>query len=286
MIGDYTKTIWTESTGITPARLNNLENKAAELDTWAKAEPVTIYVNGTSGNDSNTGLTSGTAVRTIGKAVDIAKLAICANATISIAAGTYAENIVLDGIVCSQLNIVKNGTGTVQINGGISWTDGQKIKLQSINITGTSTAVFENLEAISIVGCTINNTTGADVYIDTANTVNIVNCTLASGSAYIPSISIRRVGAVYLNGNIVTGKGCVEAYNTGSLNIYGETWTATAGSQAGIIVAQATTCMMDNVSGSLGVIPVSKVIGAVLFKGNNSITGAADIKTDGGQIFE
>lgn len=286
MIGDYTKTVWTESTGITPARLNNLENKTAELDTWAKSEPVTIYVNGTSGNDSNAGLTSGTAVRTIGKAVDIAKLTICASVTISIAAGTYAENIVLDGIVCSQLNIVKTGTGTVQINGGIHWTDGQKIKLQSINITGTSTAGFENLEAIDIGSCTINNTEGPAVYINAANTVNIVNSTLTSGSTYMLPISLRRVGAAYLNGNVVTGKGCVEAYNVGSLHLYGETWTATAGSQAGIIVAQATTCMMDNVSGSLGVIPVSKVIGAVLFKGNNSITGAADVIQYGGQILE
>ena len=259
----------------------------ARKDTVAVIAPFTIYINGTTGDDANNGLTSGTSVKTLGQSVVIAKLAICASITISITAGTYTESITLDGLLCSRLNIVKNGAGTVQINGGISWYDGQKLRLTSINITGAGSLVLHNLDDLDVTGCVITNTAGAAIYGDYIGNASIDNSTITSTSGALDAIGISNVGAFYMSGNTISGgKGCVGAYNVGSLNISGDAWTVDAeDGVAGLILAHGTTCYMASVSGTLGVIPVCSVSGSVLLKGANTVTGAADVTADGGQIF-
>ena len=39
-LGDYSKTAYTENTDVTPAILNNNENKTKEIDTWAASHQV------------------------------------------------------------------------------------------------------------------------------------------------------------------------------------------------------------------------------------------------------
>jgi hypothetical protein len=61
------------------------------------ASDLTIYVNGTSGNDRNNGLTPATAKKTIQAAVDILPDRINANVTVDIANGTYREEVKIHG---------------------------------------------------------------------------------------------------------------------------------------------------------------------------------------------
>lgn len=74
----------------------------------------TIYVNGTTGNDVNNGLTPSKAKKTIQAAVDILPDRLNCNVTISIANGTYHEEVVLYGLA------VKPGK-TLLLQGDTAW---------------------------------------------------------------------------------------------------------------------------------------------------------------------
>lgn len=319
-LGDYVKTTFVNGTSpaINATNLNNNENKTKELDTEtgthiankasasvlghvkvgdslnidangilsaAVKTPFTIYVNGTSGNDSNTGLSSGAAVATIGRAVAIAKLSICNYITISITAETYAENVLLDGLACSHLKITKEGAGTVQINGGIDWSNGQSLNITSLSVSGNNITV-SNLTHFEAVGVTVSSGSVSSIHADTVAVMRIVNCTLTNDAgAGVAPIDVTRIGSIYCNGNSITGDGCIAAYNVGSLQLYGEAWTVLAGSTYGLLIAYGTICYMENVSGALGTVPVCRVLGSILCRGSNSVTGAADVTSSGGQIF-
>ena len=78
-------------------------------------EDFTIYVNGTTGNDENNGLTTDTAKKTIQAAVDVLPERINSNVTISVAAGIYQEEVLVEGIT------VKTGK-KLYMKGDETWT--------------------------------------------------------------------------------------------------------------------------------------------------------------------
>jgi hypothetical protein len=75
----------------------------------------TLYVNGATGNDANNGSQS-KPYKTIQKAVDAIPPVLCGyTATISVAAGTYAENVVVSGKTGGKVSLATTG-GTVTVN--------------------------------------------------------------------------------------------------------------------------------------------------------------------------
>lgn len=91
----------------------------------------TYYVNGSTGSDSNNGLSSGTAFATIQKAIDVVAAISWGgfNATISVANGTYSPNIslrqvsgaasvTLTGNIATPASVV---TGLISNNGTSGW---------------------------------------------------------------------------------------------------------------------------------------------------------------------
>lgn len=89
---------------------------AAMRATLITAEMLTAdrnyYVNGTTGNDSNDGLSSGAAFATIQKAVNVARGVFGGtySITINVADGTYAENVVLYRHYCHSVKLLGNAT--------------------------------------------------------------------------------------------------------------------------------------------------------------------------------
>ncbi|NRT90169.1 hypothetical protein OD350_24955 [Clostridium beijerinckii] len=93
---------------------------------------ITYYVSPT-GNDSNDGLTSGTAFKTIQHAIDSLPQIMNNIATINVASGTYNEVVIISGFA---------GKGSIKLNGG----------------TNLNTAVNYIINNLSILKCTCNVT--------------------------------------------------------------------------------------------------------------------------------
>lgn len=78
---------------------------------YATKSDITYYVNGTSGVDTNDGLNSATAFKTISKAVSKIPHMVNHDVVINVATGAYTEDVKFNS---------HNWSGTVTINGIIS----------------------------------------------------------------------------------------------------------------------------------------------------------------------
>ena len=255
----YTKTTWTESTGITPERLNNLESqydKAVE-DAVTEATPeLTYYVNASTGNDTSTGLSSGAALKTIGKAIEKAQKEIAANITIEIAAGTYAENIEIENMMCVYLYL--KGNGTVNLNGYIDIRKANQARIYNMNITGTNGIIAFDMQRLSVDNTTI--------------------------AATIMAVQATRVGMITINNCDLSGGECVNVTTVGTMNI--SSTELDANGAAAIRLLSGTFAYTRGLTGNIGTVPVHDVSGSILVKGSSTITGGADTKSNGGQVFE
>lgn len=90
---------------------DNLTSHLAETVAHGSTGVIIYYVNAATGLDSNNGLTSGTAFKTIQKAIDSLPRFLNHQATINVAAGTYNETVFIEGFY---------GKGNIEILGGTS----------------------------------------------------------------------------------------------------------------------------------------------------------------------
>jgi len=116
-------------------------------------EDFTIYVNGTTGNDENNGLTTDTAKKKIQAAVDVLPERIRSNITIKVAPGVYKEEVLIEGTtVLSGKTLFLKGDETWTPTGG-----GEP----NVRVTGT-----DNLDVPTITrnyGIRIKNAYGIEV---------------------------------------------------------------------------------------------------------------------------
>lgn len=257
----YTKTIWDENTPITPARLNNLESQYDEAiaDTTARPE-ITLYVNASTGNDNNDGLSSATALKTIGKAIEKAQKAIAAYITINVAAGTYTGNLTINNILASRFVIEGPPVGGVAvINGMVQINNVPRIQINRMTISGGTYGVTGGLAVgeVRLTNVTIQNISSIGVFLEDTKAY-ISNCTI--NAPYC--IRVARVGVLYVQE------------------------VALSATYVGISINTASVAYASNLTGNLGSVPVFEVNAAILFKGSSTITGGTDEKSNGGQIFE
>jgi hypothetical protein len=90
---------------------------------------ITYYVNDATGDDAHDGLTSGTAFKTINHALGLIPKNLEASATLSIAAGRYAESLVLDFTSRSL-------TGRLNLVGDTTWTTVKTCEIAQVLLTG------------------------------------------------------------------------------------------------------------------------------------------------------
>lgn len=118
-------------------------------------EDVTYYVNATSGNDSNNGLTNGTAFKTITKAISMIPQVVNHIVNINISAGAYNELVWVSGFT---------GSGRININGGTDLTTAINYIINAMYIlkcactvalTGVSSSAISGVNSGFYVGSSI-----------------------------------------------------------------------------------------------------------------------------------
>lgn len=174
---------------------------------------ITYYVR-TDGNDGNTGLgnTAGGAFRTIGRAVKAIPKMANNTININVAAGTYAEAVVITGFVTSDLfaltasgNVsvtsieVNNSHGVFVIKG---FTATSTTAVGAFKVSASRRVVFESCVVTTQSAQAGVYVSASDVFVDRCNVSNRGNAVviLAECVAYASNNTGVNNGAAYLSG--------------------------------------------------------------------------------------
>jgi len=187
---------------------------AADFNSKANATTadLTYYVNASTGSDSNSGLSAGTALLTIMAAINKIPSVVNHVVTINVAAGTYAETVVVNGFT---------GSGTFTISGDTIVSASRSIS----NFT-----IARSIVPITITGFNILATSIAGMFVAscvdvTFNYINCISSALTSYGTASSSSNVRIQNSVISNHNqagIAMGNGTLYLFNcTGTGNICG-----------------------------------------------------------------
>ena len=189
---------------------------------------LTYYVNSTSGSDTNDGLTSGTAFKTIQHAIDSLPQVINHTVTINISSGTYNETVNINGFL---------GYGTLILNGGTSLTT-------AVNYIVGSISMLNSFIPINITGLTCNSTSTTSISITYCNYVKLLYCIATASSSFFGVFASRNssimVSNCTLSNKATAIKGSYNAHiisdsNSGAAN------TIVLAVDYGSVIAQAGT---------------------------------------------
>ncbi|OHB76678.1 MAG: hypothetical protein A2Z34_12085 [Planctomycetes bacterium RBG_16_59_8] len=147
---------------------------------------LTLYVNGTTGDNNNSGLTSGTAVQTIQKAVDLVPPIVRHAVTINIAAGVYRDL----GGASSNVYIADKSvlaTGSITIVGDVATPSNVRVTGNASEVDPTPIRAngffVYNVYGVSIRGILCNYFTLSGVRAYKAN-VDLTSCVCSNNSVY------------------------------------------------------------------------------------------------------
>jgi parallel beta-helix repeat protein/predicted outer membrane repeat protein len=219
----------------------------------------TIYVNGTSGNDTYDGTSPTWVSGTIGpkKTIQNASNAVDTSGTVNVASGTYNEHIT----TTKSLNLIGANRDNTIIDGT---NNGQPLYLDyDLNIAnftirnGASTygGGIYNYANLNITNCFITENTatnaGGALYNYYSGTLTITNSSITGNTApYCGGIA--NLGTLTLNnstltGNTATGGDAGAIYNEGTLTINNSTLTGnTATNYGGAIYNEYGTVTINN----------------------------------------
>lgn len=147
-----------------PAGTGNITWQTNNSVVSATTSNLTYYVNTTTGNDSNDGLTSGTAFKTITKAVSLLPQVISSTVIINVADGTYNENIYLNGFL---------GVGSITVQGN---------NTTPTNVVVSQIFVDRCMCRISVTGFSPNITTNSSVLINRTHMAEINYVTITASA--------------------------------------------------------------------------------------------------------
>ena len=256
-----------------------------------------LYIDANNGNDNNNGSQS-SPFKTIQKAFDI----MCTGE-----------------IIAKQLNIkCAPGTYSAPSNSSMQKVFSNIISISSTDYTNYSTNTFMNgyFDLASTVGKTFiiarftfnaspysiygQNQCGNVELID-IKSVNCSNqCVLLGQGGYFYANNCELKGAEaidyeYMSNVRIEGANtkltgyytAVDLISVGSARINDATlYTTSPDANFGALQAKfGTTLYVEGLKGTLGVSPVLKALGSIIFKTGITATGAADVKAEGGQIF-
>lgn len=169
------------------SELNKINTDLSEKANKTKAA-ITYYVNATTGNDNNDGLTSETAFKTIQHAVNLIPEILTYDVYIRLASGTYLEDVTIKGHSgCGYLSLIGNSSNntTYIINKIHVAYNSNKIYLEGFTVTdmvSISACIYAEIQnVINITSSTASY--GIDVVY--GSTVNINGCTLSNKKAGI-----------------------------------------------------------------------------------------------------
>lgn len=229
------KTNWAAADGVRDTDFNRIEGNILELYTAdAVRSNITIYVS-TTGND-NTGLgTSASPYRTITKALSvIPKNLNGKTVTISIAAGTYAEDVKVKHFSCGTIKFT--GSSTVTMNSLEVSSCVLRVDFLSLAFTGSvglsvneCGAFITSSGNVTTTGSSVGIAAheGSYVYVGGGVTFNTVTTGISANSAsnvYVSDIFGSNVGT-----SMIASTGAQIAYGTHSATTRAITATSTGG---------------------------------------------------------
>ena len=254
-------------------------------------ETLELYVNAVSGNDTNDGLTEGTALKTIDKAIEKASKYVAKEVRMNFAAGTYNLSASLSTIRANRIYFrARRAASPPVLNAtdgkiDISRMYGQTVEFDyewQINggISGNAGLILYN--------CTMTTSLGTVhvIDIDDAPVVRIRRCTLVGG---VLGVNIVRVGAVSITDTSISVNASIAPLhiyfdNVGSAFLEDVEFLSTGSD--GISARRGSTVHAYRCSGALGTGKFIECDGSIVMLGSNSVTGAENEVSNGGRIFK
>ncbi len=193
---------------------------------------ITYYVR-TDGNDNNTGTanTAGGAFKTIGKAVTMIPKMVNHTVTINVAAGTYAEVVVLDGFVTKKAGLKLVATGACNVTSIEVVNCHGSLEVSGFTATTTSTDAFmaTNTTRITFSSCVATASCAYTAFAFSAANAHVTNCTASNHQV---AVAILAESIVYASNN--TGSGNVNAYLTAFASYCGYSGTTPSGNMGAL----------------------------------------------------
>ncbi|MCX5691865.1 MAG: right-handed parallel beta-helix repeat-containing protein [Planctomycetota bacterium] len=187
--------------------------------TWL-APAVTYYVR-TTGNDANTGLSSGAAFRTVNKAISKATR----GSIVYVGAGTYSENFAnpRSGTATLPIAFYADVSGATTGDAGVvrlSDTSGNGLSISSrsyltfdgFTITAPTNVVYlTNSKFIKLVNCTMSSGSGSCAYVTSTSSITFTGCTMSGCGG--PGITVLAGSTVVFTGGEIASVGgaCVSS---------------------------------------------------------------------------
>lgn len=183
----------------------DVKSHLSDLTAHATKNEIVLYVR-TDGNDSNDGSanTSAKALRTIQAAINKLPQLINHNVSIKVEAGTYTEDVVINGFV---------GKGQFYLTGGNSLATSTNYKINSLLIKNCDIIInITGFEATTTSGISFTSTTNKFTYINNCRAVSVapsqVGAFASSGST-----------AYFLNSEISNKNTAISAYGSTVLSL-------------------------------------------------------------------
>ena len=205
---------------------------------------ITYYVN-TTGSDSNDGLTSGTAFKTIQKAIDSLPQIINHTVIINVASGTYNEILNTIGF---------DGRGTIDINGGTTNVNAVNYIVNQINVKYCTIPV-------TITGITANIATDHAFKFYGNNYAKLISCVSTSTASSYNGIYCGGGGTVYVNNCVTSNK------------------------VTGIVASQGAILLSDSNGGNTNTLGIASYYGATITKNGTQPSGTTNEVTGNGGVI-
>lgn len=244
-----------------------------------------LYCDSVNGSDSNDGLTTSTAFKTFGKAVEVAKSVVADEVKIKLAIGTYTTTN-LQGIFANKITIVGDYSNkeNITINGNwdLDYLSCKSLEFSNFKIIGTLNGINRAPVEVRFYNIILNG----GVTLSETSLVVFWHCII--GSTMYP-IDLQKVGVADIESNTLTGNySCIRLGSVANYYVTGNDLNLSSkrADIGAISISSGSVGYASGTKGSLSPAPVFEVSSSILFKGKNDATGAADIKEKGGQIYD
>lgn len=241
-LSDVAHKTGTMQTNLNADMVDGIQGSQIPLKTTAN---LTYYVNTSTGLDTNDGLTSETALKTIMSAVNKLPQTINHNIIINVAAGTYNETVTFYGF---------NGKGFIALIGGSNTTDAVNYVVKAISISLCSCKI--NVTAITA------NTTTEHAFLNYSSIyVEFLRCVCTVTSSTFCGLITSNGGASYVGGCILSNR------------------------SIGVISQFGSTIISDNNTGTGNTAGISAIYGGTIAKADSQPTGTTSEQVATGGVI-
>ena len=217
-----------------------------------------VYVDPVNGNDTNTGASWSTAVKTIGKAIEL----IPENGNVYLADGNHLVTSCID--VAKNVTVIGNGSKTIITTNGknrVFYITADDVDIYNSTFANNSAynggAIYDDGDSLTVSGCTFVDNfayNGGAIYYGGAD-LTVSDCTFVNGSAYNGGAIYNGIGSITVSdsnftnssanyGVIYNGASGILSLNNNEYSVIGEDETPIY--NIGVIASPVTITVLGN----------------------------------------